>query len=129
MNKELKEKMNNTISILKDLISFSVIGGQSNLPIAEYIVNILKANNIEYHKVFNTTGDKMSIHCRIGPEVDGGIILSGHMDVVTVEGQPWTKPGFSLTHIGDKLYGRGTSDMKGFLACCLAMIPHFKGMF
>ncbi|PIB38443.1 acetylornithine deacetylase [Maribacter sp. 4G9] len=126
MREETNDKVKSTISILKDLISFSIIGGESNLSIARYITGILKENDIEYYEVRDTAENKMSIHCRIGPEVDGGIILSGHMDVVPIDAQPWTKPGFSLTQIGDKLYGRGTSDMKGFLACCLAIIPHFK---
>ncbi|MEL6989328.1 MAG: acetylornithine deacetylase, partial [Bacteroidota bacterium] len=69
-------------------------------------------------------GNKASLHCRIGPEIDGGVILSGHTDVVPVEGQEWTTDPFVLTDKGDgKLYGRGSCDMKGFIACCLAVLP------
>ena len=126
MKKNAQNRLDNTISILGDLVAFSVLGGQSNLPIAEYILGLLQKNDIEYHQVFNSKGDKVSIHCRIGPEVDGGIILSGHMDVVTTKGQQWSRPDFRLTKEDNKLYARGTSDMKGFLACCLAMLPYLK---
>ncbi len=126
IEKNIQNRLNNTISILGDLVAFSVLGGESNLSIAEYISTILQNNNIDYHQVFNSSEDKVSIHCRIGPEVDGGIILSGHMDVVPTKRQQWSKPDFKLTQEDHKLYARGTSDMKGFLACCLAMVPHLK---
>lgn len=126
MEKNTQNILDNTISILGDLVAFSVLGGQSNLPIAEYILSLLQKNSIEYHQVYNSSRDKVSVHCRIGPEVDGGIILSGHMDVVTTKGQQWSKPDFTLTKEDNKLYSRGTSDMKGFLACCLAMLPYLK---
>ncbi len=126
MEKNTQNTLDSAISILGDLVAFSVLGGQSNLSIAEYISNWLQSNNIDYHQVFNASEDKVSIHCRIGPEEDGGIILSGHMDVVPTKGQLWSKPDFRLTQEDDKLYARGTSDMKGFLACCLAMLPHWQ---
>lgn len=126
MEKNTHNILDNAISILGDLVGFSVLGGQSNLSIAGYIARLLQKNNINYHQVFNASKDKVSIHCRIGPEVDGGIILSGHMDVVPTKGQQWSKPDFKLTLEDYKLYARGTSDMKGFLACCFAMIPHLK---
>ncbi|MEK6154676.1 acetylornithine deacetylase [Flavobacteriaceae bacterium 3-367] len=115
-----------TIAILKDLVAFSVLGGDSNLSIAGYIIDYLEENQISFHKVMNDRGNKMSVHCRIGPARDGGVVLSGHMDVVTTEGQHWTRPEFTLTREEGRLYGRGTTDMKGFLACCLAMVPTLK---
>lgn len=111
------------IHYLEKLISFPVLGGESNLSISQYIEDVFKEHDIDYHQVFNEDKDKVSLHCRIGPAVDGGTILSGHTDVVSVEGQPWTRKTFELTRENGKLYGRGTADMKGFLACCLAMIP------
>ncbi|MGB5818614.1 MAG: acetylornithine deacetylase [Saonia sp.] len=122
-----EKHIDSAISILSDLVAFPVLGGHSNLSIAAYIMKVLEDNHIEYHKVVNTSGDKVAIHCRIGPSVDGGLILSGHMDVVPTKGQTWTRPDFKMTRDGEKLYGRGTTDMKGFLACCLAMLPYFKG--
>ncbi|WP_411031875.1 acetylornithine deacetylase [Spongiimicrobium sp. 3-5] len=115
-----------SIEILGNLVQYPVLGGESNTSIAGYITDYLKKNKISYSTVPNEKGDKMSIHCRIGPNADGGIILSGHTDVVPTEGQPWTKPDFEITRSNGRLYSRGTTDMKGFLACCLTMVPHLK---
>ena len=110
--------------ILAKLVSFPVLGGQSNLSILNWIKSEIEAFGVEVHLVPNEEGTKASLHCRIGPAVDGGVILSGHMDVVPVEGQEWSTDPFVLTDKGDgKLYGRGSCDMKGFLACCLAVLP------
>ena len=113
-----------SIEILKQLVSFPVLGGESNISIANWIEDYLNQYNVSFKNVPNEDGTKRSIHCRIGPSVDGGIILSGHMDVVPVEGQAWDTDPFLLTDKGDgKLYGRGSCDMKGFIACCLAALP------
>ncbi|MEM1321210.1 MAG: acetylornithine deacetylase [Bacteroidota bacterium] len=110
--------------ILQQLIAFPVLGGQSNISIAEWIEGYLREHGVAFTNVPNEDGSKRSIHCRIGPAVDEGVILSGHMDVVPVEGQPWTTDPFVLTDGGDgRWYGRGSCDMKGFLACCLAALP------
>jgi acetylornithine deacetylase len=109
--------------ILSQLVSFPVLGSQSNLSILRWIESYLQQHGVEYQLVPNAAGDKASLHCRIGPAVDGGVILSGHMDVVPVEGQAWDTDPFVLTEKEGKLYGRGSCDMKGFLACCLAVLP------
>lgn len=109
--------------ILSKLVSFPVLGGQSNLTILAWIKDYLTQHNVPYHLVPNEDGSKASLHCRIGPAVDGGVILSGHMDVVPVAGQPWKTDPFELVDKGDKLYARGSADMKGFVACCLACLP------
>ena len=83
----------------------------------------MESYGIPCQLVPNKENTKASLHCRIGPPVDGGIILSGHTDVVPVEGQNWQSDPFQLEARGGKLYGRGTCDIKGFLACCLASIP------
>ena len=112
--------------ILAKLVSFPVLGGDSNLSILTWIKSYIESHGVTVHLVPNEEGNKASLHCRIGPAVDGGVILSGHMDVVPVEGQEWTTDPFVLTDIGDdNLYGRGTCDMKGFLACCLAALPKY----
>ncbi len=114
----------NVEEILAKLISFPVLGGESNLSILNWIKEHIESYGVTVHLVPNQEGNKASLHCRIGPSVDGGVILSGHMDVVPVEGQEWTTDPFELTDKGDgKLYGRGSCDMKGFLACCLAALP------
>ena len=111
-------------NILAKLVSFPVLGGEGNLSILNWIKEYVESYGVTVQLVPNEEGNKASLHCRIGPAVDGGVILSGHMDVVPVEGQDWTTDPFVLTDKGDgKLYGRGSCDMKGFLACCLAALP------
>src|SRR5699024_8008563 len=113
-----------TTDLLRKLVSFPMLGGESNLPIIHWIRDYLDGLGIEHHEVPDPEGIKTSLHCRIGPPVDGGIILSGHTDVVPVEGQAWNTNPFVLTDGGDgRLYGRGACDMKGFLALCLRALP------
>lgn len=112
--------------ILSKLVAYPVLGGESNLSIIEYIGRLLDEQQIPFALVYNTEGTKASLHARIGPAVDGGVILSGHTDVVPVAGQAWDTDPFVLTRSGDKLYGRGSCDMKGFLSCCLAFLPEFN---
>ena len=110
--------------ILSKLVSFPVLGGESNTSIITWIKEYVESHGIETTLVPNEEGNKASLHCRIGPAVDGGVILSGHTDVVPVEGQDWTSDPWVLTDKGDgKLYARGSCDMKGFAACCLAALP------
>ncbi len=112
------------VQILAKLVSFPVLGGESNTSILNWIKEVLESHGVTVTLVPNEEGNKASLHCRIGPAIDGGVILSGHMDVVPVAGQEWTTDPFVLTDKGNgKLYGRGACDMKGFLACCLAALP------
>ena len=110
--------------ILTKLVSFPVLGGESNSSIIHWIKEYVESFGVNTTLVPNPEGTKASLHCRIGPAIDGGVILSGHTDVVPVAGQDWTTDPFKLTDKGDgKLYGRGSCDMKGFIACCLAVLP------
>jgi acetylornithine deacetylase len=110
--------------ILSKLVSFPVLGGESNLDIIHWIKDYIESYNITATLLPNEEGTKASLHCRIGPAIQGGVILSGHTDVVPVKGQEWDTDPFVLTDKGDgKLYGRGSCDMKGFVACCLAALP------
>jgi len=112
-------------TILAKLVSFPVLGGESNLSIINWIKEYIESFGITTTLLPNEEGNKSSLHCRIGPAVDGGVILSGHTDVVPVKGQEWITNPFELTDKGDgKLYGRGSCDMKGFVACCLAALPN-----
>ncbi|MEO1030732.1 MAG: acetylornithine deacetylase [Bacteroidota bacterium] len=111
-------------NILKTLVAFPVLGGESNLNIITWIKTYIESYGVTVHLLYNDEKTKASLHCRIGPEADDGVILSGHTDVVPVEGQEWHTDPFTLTDKGDgKLYGRGACDMKGFVACCLAALP------
>ncbi len=124
-NLDLPNLMRMTVEeILSKLVSFPVLGGESNLSIIHWIQEYIESHGVKTTLVPNPEGTKASLHCRIGPAVDGGVILSGHTDVVPVEGQDWTTDPFTLTDKGDGLlYGRGSCDMKGFVACCLAALP------
>lgn len=114
----------NAEEILTKLVSFPVLGGESNMSIIQWIKGYLAEYGIEGVLVPNEEGTKASLHCRIGPAVPGGTILSGHTDVVPVEGQDWSTEPFDLIDKKDgKLYSRGSCDMKGFIACCLAALP------
>jgi acetylornithine deacetylase len=114
----------NAAEILAKLVSFPVLGGESNTSIITWIKEYIENFGVETTLVPNEDGTKASLHCRIGPAVDGGVILSGHTDVVPVEGQDWTSEPFTLIDKEDgKLYARGSCDMKGFVACCLAALP------
>ena len=109
--------------ILAKLVSFPVLGGDSNLELIHWIKSYIESFGLETTLVPNEEKTKASLHCRIGPSVDGGVILSGHTDVVPVKGQAWDSDPFTLTKKDSKLFGRGSADMKGFIACCLASLP------
>ena len=72
--------------------------------------------NFRLHKIEDSKQDKAALYAEIGPQTEGGILLSAHSDVVPVADQEWSKPPFQLTRVGERLYGRGTTDMKGFLS-------------
>ncbi len=114
------------ISLLEELVAFDTVSAKSNLPLIERVEAYLADLGIEATRVPNAEGDKAALFATIGPKVDGGIILSGHTDVVPVKGQRWTSDPFALRRDGDKLYGRGACDMKAFDAICLAMLPMFQ---
>ena len=113
----------NVEDILAKLVSFPVLGGDSNLSIIHWIKEYIETFGVATTLVPNNEGTKASLHCRVGPAVDGGVILSGHTDVVPVEGQVWDTDPFTLVKKGDKLFARGSADMKGYIACCLATLP------
>ncbi|WP_272151485.1 acetylornithine deacetylase [Tenacibaculum aiptasiae] len=112
-----------TKEILAKLVSFDVLSKQNNLSIANWISNYINQYGVETVYVYNEEKTQASLHCRIGPAVDGGIILSGHTDVVPVKGQPWNTNPFELIEKEGNLYGRGACDMKGYIACFLSVLP------
>jgi len=106
--------------ILERLIGFASVSSQSNLDIIVWIEDFLTRQGYACHRVPDATGTKAGIFACLGPEGQGGLLLSSHCDVVPVTGQNWTRDPFVMSEAGGKLYGRGTTDMKGFLACSLA---------
>ena len=116
--------MPNTIDILERLISFPSVSARSNLDLIQWIRDELARHDIKSDLVPAPDGQpKANLWASIGPAAPGGLVLSGHTDVVPVEGQPWTSDPFTLTQRDGRLYGRGTSDMKSFIALCLALVP------
>ena len=109
----------NSIQILEKLISFDTVSSNSNLEIISYCEKILKDAGAETTLIKNTEETKANLFATIGPVDQPGIILSGHTDVVPVTSQKWQTNPFKLTEIDNKLYGRGTADMKSFVACAL----------
>ena len=108
---------------LERLVAFDTTSRGSNLALVEYVEAELSALGVGSTRVPNADGAKASLHATLGPAVEGGVVLSGHTDVVPVDGQPWTSDPFALTRRGDRLFGRGACDMKGFLALALAAAP------
>src|SRR5246127_2021436 len=113
-------------TLLAGLIGFDTVSDRSNLPLIAYIEDYLASFGIAGQRVADATGQKASLWVTIGPEDRPGIVLSGHTDVVPVEGQAWTHNPFEMIERDGRLYGRGTTDMKGFVAVCLAMVPEMK---
>ena len=112
--------MNETLSILKRLIAFDTVSAKSNLDLIDFIEGYLKDRGFCVTRVPDMRHKKAGLFAAIGPPGDG-VLLSAHTDVVPVEGQDWTRDPFRLTTEGDRLYGRGTTDMKGFLAAMLSV--------
>lgn len=105
--------------ILARLVGFASVSSRSNRDIADYLATHLRAHGFLTECM--PVRDKVNVFASIGPATDNGVILSGHMDVVPVEGQSWISDPFRLTERDGRLFGRGTADMKGFLACVLAL--------
>ena len=113
--------------LLARLVAFDTTSRDGNMPLVEFVESYLDSWQVPHFRVDYEAGRKTNLFATIGPPIAGGIVLSGHTDVVPVDGQPWTSDPFALTARDGRLYGRGTCDMKGFIAVCLAMVPHFIG--
>jgi acetylornithine deacetylase len=116
----------NVQDILSNLVAFDTTSAKTNIPCAEWVRDYLLAHGIETHYIPAADGIHASVFATVsgsGGARGAGIALSGHMDVVPVTGQPWDTNPFEMVRKGDRLYGRGTTDMKGYLACMLAMVP------
>ena len=114
--------------ILAKLISFDTTSRDSNIPLIAWVEDYLDHHGVTHIRVDYETGRKTNLFASIGPDAPGGIVLSGHTDVVPVDGQAWSSDPFVLREADGLLYGRGTSDMKGFIAVCLAMVPRFQSL-
>ena len=112
-------------AMLARLIGFATVSRDSNLELIEFVRDYLHELGVDCELIYNAERTKANLLATVGPRVAGGIVLSGHTDVVPVDGQAWTFEPFSLSEASGKLYGRGTADMKGYLASVLAAVPMF----
>lgn len=122
--------LDSTRSILRDLISFPTVSSDSNLALIDYISHQFKALDADADIMlsYDKLGKKANLFATLGPKVDGGIVLSGHTDVVPVKGQNWSSDPFTLREQDGLAYGRGSCDMKGFIAACLALLPYYSAL-
>ncbi|RWP42419.1 MAG: acetylornithine deacetylase [Mesorhizobium sp.] len=109
-----------SIQILEKLIAFPTVSRVSNLDLIGYVTELLAARGIACQIIRSADGHKANLFATIGPAGAPGVMLSGHTDVVPIDGQDWTLPPFEMSARDGKLYGRGAADMKGFVACALA---------
>ncbi|UWQ21202.1 acetylornithine deacetylase [Jannaschia sp. W003] len=110
--------------ILDRLVAFPTVSRDSNLALVDWVEDYLAGHGVASVRVPDATGTKAALYANVGPEAEGGLVLSGHTDVVPVDGQDWSFDPFAVTEADGRLYGRGTCDMKGFDALALAMVPH-----
>jgi acetylornithine deacetylase len=111
------------LDMLARLVSFDTESDRSNLMLIEAVCEYLDGWGVPYLRLPNAEGDKAAVLATVGPKVDGGVVLSGHTDVVPVEGQSWSSDPFTLRVADGRAYGRGAVDMKGFDALALALVP------
>ena len=112
--------------MLARLVAFDTTSREGNIPLIDFVEAYLADWGIKSLRVDYEAGKKTNLYATIGPDIAGGIVLSGHTDVVPVDGQKWATDPFEVTEKDGLLHGRGTCDMKGFLAIALALVPDFK---
>lgn len=109
--------------LLDRLVAFPTVSRDSNLALIDFVESYLSSHGVEAVRVPNADGTKAALYAHIGPQIDGAVVLSGHTDVVPVDGQAWDTDPFTVTEKDGRLYGRGTCDMKGFDALALSAVP------
>ncbi|WP_179380329.1 acetylornithine deacetylase [Jannaschia marina] len=119
-----KPMMPSALEIMETLVGFPTVSRDSNLALVDWVEAYLASHGVSARRVYDATGKKAALYANVGPEVEGGVVLSGHTDVVPVDGQDWTVEPFAVTEKDGRYYGRGTCDMKGFDALALAMVPY-----
>jgi acetylornithine deacetylase len=112
--------------MIKRLVAFDTTSRNSNLELIDFVRNHLESEGIETILVPDETGKKANLYATVGPEDKPGIALSGHTDVVPVDGQDWSSDPWNLIERDGRIYGRGACDMKGFLGCVLSAVPQFR---
>jgi acetylornithine deacetylase len=113
------------LELIRRLVAFDTTSSLSNLALIEFVRDFLTGHGVDSVLVMNSEQTKANLIASIGPRVEGGVVLSGHTDVVPVAGQNWDTDPFTVTEKGGRLYGRGTADMKSFIAAALSLVPDF----
>lgn len=116
--------LDRTTDILRDLIAFPTVSADSNLDMINHMAGLLDEVGAQVEVIDAPDGRKANLFATLGPQTNGGIVLSGHSDVVPVTDQDWSSDPFHMTERDGRLYGRGACDMKGFIAATLAFAPH-----
>ena len=122
------EKLDACVSLLAELVAYPSISADGNRAITEDLAGRLEQAGAHVWTESDATGAKLNLFASIGPERPGGVLLSGHTDVVPVANQPWSSDPFVLREEAGRLYGRGSCDMKGFVAACVSMAPAFASL-
>lgn len=117
------DALKSSVAILGEIVAFDSTSRESNLALIEHIRSYLDNLGIESRLTHNDTGTKANLWATIGPQGEGGVVLSGHLDVVPIDGQDWSQDAFNMWQDDQKLFGRGVVDMKGFIAIALALAP------
>lgn len=116
--------------LLDRLVAFPTVSRDSNLPLVDWVEDYLNGQGIACQRMYDETQQKAAIIAHVGPQIEGGLVLSGHSDVVPIDGQAWEYEPFAVTQRHGRLYGRGTCDMKGFVALAIwALVEaHHRGV-
>ena len=109
--------------MLEKLVAFPTVSRETNVPLMDFVEDYLNGHGVTCHRVWSDDRQKCNLYACVGPEEPGGVVMSGHVDVVPVDGQDWDTDPFQVVQKGSRLYGRGTCDMKGFDALVLAAVP------
>ena len=120
--------LEDTVAVLGRLVAYPTVSSDSNLAMIEDLADCLQRAGARVDVFADPSGTKANLFATLGPDVDGGLVLSGHTDVVPVADQPWSSDPFTLRDEGERLFGRGTCDMKGFIAATLAMAPTYAAL-
>ncbi|WP_371223333.1 acetylornithine deacetylase [Roseovarius sp. 2305UL8-3] len=120
--------LDDTVSLLGELIAYPTVSTDSNLEMISHLANRLEESGARVDLFHDSTGAKANLFATLGPDADGGIVLSGHSDVVPVVDQVWSSDPFEMAERENRLYGRGSCDMKGFIAAAVAMAPTYAAV-
>ena len=116
------------VTFLEDLVAFPSVALTPNVDLIAHVEDLLRPYCTDIVLTHDETETKANLFATIGPAADGGVMLAGHSDVVPVDPDDWATPPFVATRLGDRIYGRGTADMKGFVACALALVPRWAAL-